>query len=49
MYEIRVEAGGITLEPLNSELTLDSLVAQITPENQHHELDWGKPVGKEVW
>jgi len=47
--EIRVEAGRITLEPLNSELTLDSLVAQITPENQHHELDWGKPVGKEVW
>jgi antitoxin MazE len=47
--EIRVEAGRITLEPLSSELTLESLVAQITPENQHHELDWGKPVGREVW
>lgn len=47
--EIRVEAGRITLEPLNSQLTLESLVAQITPENQHHELDWGRPVGREVW
>ena len=46
---IRVEAGRITLESLNSKLTLKSLVAQITPENQHHELDWGKGVGKEVW
>ncbi len=47
--EIRVEAGRITLESLNSGLTLESLVAQITRENQHHELDWGKPVGREVW
>jgi len=47
--EIRVEAGRITLEPLDCGLTLESLVAQITPENQHHELDWGKPVGREVW
>jgi antitoxin MazE len=47
--EIRVEAGRITLESLNSKLTLESLVARITPENQHHELDWGKPVGREVW
>ena len=47
--EIRVEAGRITLEPLNSGLTLEALVARITPENQHHELDWGNRVGKEVW
>lgn len=47
--EIRVEAGRITLEALNSGLTLEALVSRITPENQHHELDWGKPVGKEVW
>jgi len=47
--EIRAEDGRITLESLNSKLTLESLVAQITPKNQHHELDWGKPVGKEVW
>lgn len=29
--------------------TLDELVAGITPENRHQELDWGPPVGNEVW
>jgi antitoxin MazE len=47
--EIRVEAGRIILESLKSKVTLESLVAQISPESQHHELGWGKPVGKEVW
>jgi antitoxin MazE len=47
--EIRVDAGRITLESANSKITLESLVAKITPQNQHHELDWGKPAGREVW
>jgi antitoxin MazE len=47
--EIRVEAGRITLEPLSPQFTLESLVSAITRDNQHQELDWGKPVGKEVW
>jgi antitoxin MazE len=28
--------------------TLEELVAGITPENRHSELDWGPPVGNEV-
>ena len=28
---------------------IEELVEQITPENRHKEVDWGKPVGKEVW
>jgi antitoxin MazE len=28
--------------------TLEQLVAGITPENRHSELDWGPPVGNEV-
>jgi len=47
--EIRVEEGRITIEPLNAKLTLESLVAGITPENRYAEQDWGKPVGKEIW
>ena len=47
--EIRVEEGCITIQPLHSKLTLESLVAGITPENRHQELDWGEPVGNEVW
>jgi antitoxin MazE len=29
--------------------TLEELVAQITPENRHGEVDWGPAVGKEIW
>jgi len=29
--------------------TLDELVAGITPENRHEEIDWGPPIGNEVW
>jgi len=32
-----------------SEETLDSLVAQITPENRHGETHMEKSVGNEVW
>lgn len=47
--EMRVENRRLTIRPLNTKLTLDSLLAAITPENCHKEVDWGKPVGKEVW
>ena len=47
--ELMVEEGRLTARPVNPKLTLESLVAQITPENCHKELDWGKPVGNEVW
>lgn len=29
--------------------TLEELVARITDENRHPEVDWGQPVGKEEW
>ncbi|MDK4527292.1 hypothetical protein QG034_10635 [Kingella kingae] len=29
--------------------SLDELLSQITDENQHHEVDLGKPMGKETW
>jgi antitoxin component of MazEF toxin-antitoxin module len=25
------------------------LVRAVTPENRHDEIDWGEPVGKELW
>ncbi len=28
---------------------LDELLDRVTPENRHGLIDWGKPVGKEVW
>jgi len=29
--------------------SLRELIKKITPENRHKELDWGTPVGKEIW
>ncbi len=30
-------------------LSLEEMVAAITPENRHHEIEWGDAVGSEVW
>jgi antitoxin MazE len=29
--------------------TLERLVVGISPDNRHRELEWGPPVGNEVW
>jgi antitoxin MazE len=47
---VDVKDGIIVIEQLKKpKYTLDELVSQITPENRHDEIDWGRPVGKEVW
>ena len=33
----------------HKKVSLDKLVAAITPDNLHEEVDWGHPVGKEIW
>ena len=32
-----------------NKVNLKDLVMKITPNNVHKEIDWGKPVGKEIW
>ena len=32
----------------NNKYTLEELLAKITPENRHEEIDFGGPVGKEL-
>jgi antitoxin MazE len=46
---IEVLDGHVELRRDERILTLEELVAQITPENRHGEIDWGPAVGKEVW
>lgn len=29
--------------------TLEELIKNITPESRHEEIDWGRPVGEEIW
>lgn len=47
--DIREEGGRIVIEPVRPrEYDLDQLLAGITSENQHTEVDFGAPVGKEA-
>jgi antitoxin MazE len=41
----------IIIEPVvkRREETLEDLVAQIDPKNLPEKVDWGKPVGNEIW
>ncbi len=43
--QVRAENGRIIVEPAARTLTLDTLLAGITPENRHQEIDIGPPVG----
>jgi antitoxin MazE len=48
--DVREESGRIIIEPeRRKEYDLDELVRAITSGNLHEEVDWGGPVGKEVW
>ena len=46
--ELREESGRIVIEPLSrKEYKLADLVKRITAGNQHEDVDFGQPVGKE--
>jgi antitoxin MazE len=48
--EITVQNGQIVIKRVEKpKYTLDELLAQITEDNIHPEVDMGKSVGKEVW
>ncbi|MCY4540546.1 MAG: AbrB/MazE/SpoVT family DNA-binding domain-containing protein [Chloroflexi bacterium] len=48
--ELILEDGQLRIVPVAvPRYTLEELVAQITPENRHGEIDIGPAVGKEVW
>ncbi|KIX16352.1 MULTISPECIES: AbrB/MazE/SpoVT family DNA-binding domain-containing protein [Paracoccus] len=47
--EVREDNGRIVIEPIESEdYDLAQLLAAITPENTHENVDFGMPIGKEV-
>ena len=48
VVDIREEGGRIVIEPMRAQkYDLKSLLARITPENLHREVEFGAPVGKE--
>lgn len=47
--DVREEGGRIVIEPIRpKEYDLARLLAGITPENLHAEVDFGSPLGKEA-
>ena len=46
--EVSIERGALVLAPTRRRYTLEELVAGITPENRHEEIDFGPPVGREI-
>lgn len=49
--ELRIEKDGfrVTVPSMPKKFTLNELLAGVTPENIHHEVDWGQAQGKEAW
>jgi antitoxin MazE len=48
--EILIEDGQLMIRPLPEQtVTLEALLAQITAENMHEEVETGTAVGGEVW
>jgi antitoxin MazE len=45
---IEAKEGHVELRSAERIPTLEELVAKITPENRHAEINWGPPVGKEI-
>lgn len=50
VIDITESAGKLVVKPVEeAELTLKQLLAGITKENIHHEVETGTPVGNEIW
>ncbi len=47
--ELTVRDGKLILSAAGRAYALEELVDGITGENRHHESDWGRPKGREVW
>lgn len=48
--EISLADGDLIVHALSAEIpTLEELLEQVTEENRHGEVDWGPPMGREVW
>lgn len=48
--DVREEEGRIVIEPAGRHrYDLANLLAQVTPENIHEDIDFGPAVGREIW
>ena len=47
--DIKIEGEKLIIKSLRSSFNLDDLLAKVTPQNIHEEIDTGQNIGKEVW
>jgi antitoxin MazE len=48
--DVTVEDGKIVVRPVSvQQFSLQDLLAQVTDKNRHEVVDWGPPVGREIW
>jgi antitoxin MazE len=47
--DLQIEDGHLVITPVRTAYSLDELIAGITDENRHDEVEWGSPVGGEAW
>ena len=46
---IVLKNGQMVIEPKNKLLDLKKAMKNYKPETYHKEVDWGKPIGNEIW
>ena len=47
---LTLEKGRMVVAPLRrEEISLKKLLTRVTRKNIHSEMDWGTPVGNEIW
>jgi len=48
--DVREESGRVVVEPVDeTDFDIDRLVAGITDDNRHEAVDFGRPMGREIW
>lgn len=48
--EVKEEGGRIIIEPVRTPVyDLEDLLARMTPDTFHEDIDFGPPIGHEVW
>ena len=49
LVDVTIQDGRLVVTPIAPTITLEQLLAQITPENLHGEQEIGPAMGNEVW
>ena len=47
--EISIKNGALLIEPSIKEINLDELLSRVNKKNLHKLIDFGPPVGREIW